>query len=88
MKNNKRIDLRLTPETKEQLTKLAQNNGQNCSEYIRSLIEQAAYTNSSCQQPVYNKILQENRFINSLLTNPALTDDAKKIIVKEMRKYV
>lgn len=87
MKNTERVDLRLTPKTKGLLTKLSKESRQNCSEYIRSLIEQAACTGFSHQQQIY-LTLKENKFINSLFANPELTDDAKMIIAKEMRKHV
>ncbi len=86
MKKSKRIDLRATPEEIILLDQQAKENGMNRSEYIFSLVKKDSRQNSHELQ-IKNSLI-ENGLFNSLLLNPSLSNKAKQIIGKEMRKYV
>lgn len=64
----------------------AEEKGLKPSEYVRRLIEQDAHSLTH-EQPAQN-ILSENTILNELMTNTELPLKSRKIIAKEMRKYV
>ena len=86
MKKTKRIDIRVTPDMNKLVETKAGALNKNKSEYICSLIEHDLKSVSH-EQLIQNSLC-ENEFINSLLTNTELPDKSKRVIGKEMRKYV
>ena len=85
-KNTERVDFRFPPEIKELMKSSAEEKGLKPSEYIRRLIEQDAHSLTH-EQPAQN-ILSENTILNELMTNTELPLKSRRIIAKEMRKYV
>ena len=64
----------------------AEEKGLKPSEYVRRLIEQDARCLTHEQKVQH--ALPENTILNELMTNTELPLKSRKIIAKEMRKYV
>ena len=86
MKKTDRIPLRVSPEQKKFVETQAKKQNKNRTEYILDLVEQDSKSISH-EQLIQNS-LSENQLINSLLTHPELSNKAKEILGKEIRKYV
>ena len=85
-KNTERVDFRFPLEIKELMKSSAEEKGLKPSEYVRNLIEQDVHSLTHEQQVQH--ALSENTFLNGLMTNTELPLKSRKIIAKEMRKYV
>lgn len=81
-----RIPLRVSPEQKVFIEEQAKKQNKNTTKYILDLIEQDSKSISH-EQLIQNS-LSQNQLINDLLTNPELSNKAKEIIGRELRKYV
>lgn len=87
-KENKteRITLRLSGTEKDMVNKLADDNGMNVSKLILNLVDKEL--NSMPHEQYISKSLEENKLINSLLSNDDLSNKSKQVISREIKKYV
>lgn len=85
-KKTERINLRLTIAEKRLINEEAKRNNQNITEHIVSLIKNEKSCTSHEQRIADS--MAANQLINNLLTSSELSNKAKEIISKEIRKYV
>ena len=85
-KKTEQINLRLTKSEKDMLYKNAGINGKNVTEYIINLIKNNS--NSVSYEQYITDSMTENNIINNLLLSDKLSNKSKKIIIREVRKYV
>lgn len=86
MKNTERLFVRMTPDLKKDVQLQAKKNNLKTSEYIRKLLESAIH--GLPHEQLIEYALKENTFINELLLDPNLGNEAKQIITERMRDYV
>lgn len=86
MNADQQVNLRLSSEEKELLKQRAKEHNMTDSEYLRTLINKGDYS-ITLEQQIKNAS-QEMKFINNLLTNPKMPQNAKQIITKEIKNYV
>ena len=85
-KKTEQINLRLTRSEKDMLYKNAGINRNNITEYIINLIKNNSKI-VSYEQYIADS-MTENNIINNLLLSDKLSNKSKKIISREVRKYV
>ena len=85
-KKTEQINLRLTKSEKDMLYKNAGINGTNVTEYIINLIKNNS--KSVSYEQYITDSMTENNIINNLLLSDKLSNKSKKIIIREVRKYV
>ena len=81
-----RLDIRCEPKIKNKAKRKASEQGITASIYICNLIENDEESMSHEQQIEHS--LTENHLINSLLASDELPIKYKKLIGKEIKKYV
>lgn len=81
-----RINIRVTADQKRQWKQSAKEAGLSHSAYICTVMDKA--TSPKSQEEKVMTSMKENNFIHSLLLSPELSNKAKKLIAKEMQKYV
>lgn len=86
MNKTERVELRIPVETKMLLKASSKLQKLTVSEYIRGLIEKDSRA-ATHEQQIESAIIG-NQLINELLINPEVPVKIKKLIGKEMRKYV
>ena len=85
-KKTEQINLRLTKSEKDMLYKNAGIDGKNVTEYIINLIKNNS--KSVSYEQYITDSMTENSIINNLLLSDKLSNKSKKIISREVRKYV
>ena len=85
-KKTEQINLRLTKSEKDMLYKNAGINGKNVTEYIINFIKNNS--KSVSYEQYITDSMTENNIINNLLLSDKLSNKSKKIIIREVRKYV
>lgn len=85
-KKTEQINLRLTKSEKDMLYKNAGIDRKNVTEYIINLIKNNS--KSVSYEQYITDSMTENNIINNLLLSDELSNKSKKIISREVRKYV
>ena len=85
-KKTEQINLRLTKSEKDMLYKNAGIDVKNVTEYIINLIKNNS--KSVSYEQYITDSMTENNIINNLLLSDKLSNKSKKIISREVRKYV
>ena len=85
-KKTEQINLRLTKSEKDMLYKNAGIDGKNVTEYTINLIKNNS--KSVSYEQYITDSMTENNIINNLLLSDKLSNKSKKIISREVRKYV
>ena len=88
MKKTERLFIRVTPDQKERIMNDAKTQSLTVTDYLLKCLPENTPGNSSTHEQTIENTLTENNFYNSLMTNKDLPNKAKKIISKELVKYV
>ena len=81
-KKTEQINLRLTKSEKDMLYKNAGIDGKNVTEYIINLIK------NNSKSVSYEQYITDSITENNILLSDKLSNKSKKIISREVRKYV